>query len=427
MLLDGNAMVVSNACASLLEISKASGKNYIRIKNSASLNKLSTAVNDCNEWGQIYILEAIATYETTDSKESENIIERVLPRLAHNNPAVILSAIKVVLKFMDNIDSAELLKGVAKKLAAPLVTLLSCEPEIQYVALRNIHFILQKQPTVFENNCRVFYVKFNDPIYVKLEKIDILVKVADDKNCDAILNELKEYSNDVDAELVRKSVKAIGHIILKVEKSSKKAVEILQEIVSSPGQISLQEAVIVAKDIFRKFPNKYEALIKDLCAKLEEFYEPESKAAIIWIIGEYSEKIDDAEKLIDRFADSFLEDPDKVKLQLLTAGVKLYLKKPDEGDDVIQRLLKLATEEADNPDLRDRAYIYWRMLSTSPQQTKNVVLGEKPQISEDSYNQYSDELVDSLITQISTLSSVYHKTPEEMAQLYKKTVVAAVA
>ena len=52
------------------------------------------------------------------------------------------------------------------------------------------------------------------------------------------------------------------------------------------------------------------------------------------------------------------------------------------------------------------------------------MLGEKPQISEDSYNQYSEELVDSLITQISTLSSVYHKTPEEMALLYKKTQVA---
>lgn len=142
-------------------------------------------------------------------------------------------------------------------------------------------------------------------------------------------------------------------------------------------------------------------------------------------MGEYAEKIDDAEKLIDRFADSFLEDPDKVKLQLLTSCVKLYLKKPDEGDDVIKRLLKLATEEADNPDLRDRAYIYWRMLSADPQQTKSVVLGEKPQIAEDSYNQYSEDLVDALITQISTLSSVYHKTPEEMAILYKKTVPVA--
>ena len=92
-----------------------------------------------------------------------------------------------------------------------------------------------------------------------------------------------------------------------------------------------------------------------------------------------------------------MEDPDKVKLQLLTAAVKLFLKKPEEGEEVIQRILKLATEEADNPDLRDRAYIYWRMLSTSPQNTKYVVLGEKPNISDDSYNTYDENLVGTLI------------------------------
>ena len=130
MLLDGNAIVVANACAALLEISKSSGKNYLRLKNSSHLNKMLAAVNDANEWGQIYILEAISTHESTDSKESENIIERVLPRLAHNNPAVIMAAVKVVLKFMENISNTELMKGVVKKLAAPLVTLLSCEAEI---------------------------------------------------------------------------------------------------------------------------------------------------------------------------------------------------------------------------------------------------------------------------------------------------------
>lgn len=45
---------------------------------------------------------------------------------------------------------------------------------------------------------------------MKLEKIDILVKVADKKNVESISNELKEYANDMDMELVRKSVKAIG-------------------------------------------------------------------------------------------------------------------------------------------------------------------------------------------------------------------------
>ena len=141
---------------------------------------------------------------------------------------------------------------------------------------------------------------------------------------------------------------------------------------------------------------------------------------MIWMIGEYAEKINEAEKLIDSFADSFLEDPISVKLQLLTATVKLYLKKPDDAEEAIQRVLKLATEEADNPDLRDRAYIYWRMLSTSPQKTKFVVLSEKPHISDDSYNTYSEDLVDTLVDHISSLSSVYHKTPEELAASMKR-------
>jgi hypothetical protein len=45
-----------------------------------------------------------------------------------------------------------------------------------------------------------------------------------------------------------------------------------------------------------------------------EYHEPDSKASIIWIVGEYAEKINEAEKLIDSFADSFNEEPDKVKM-----------------------------------------------------------------------------------------------------------------
>ena len=48
---------------------------------------------------------------------------------------------------------------------------------------------------------KVFYCKYNDPVYVKLEKIDVLVKVADEKNVDGILGELKEYSNDMDFDI----------------------------------------------------------------------------------------------------------------------------------------------------------------------------------------------------------------------------------
>ncbi|CAK9156605.1 unnamed protein product [Ilex paraguariensis] len=65
----------------------------------------------------------------------------------------------------------------------------------------------------------------------------------------------------------------------------------------------------------------------------------------------------------------------------------------------------------DNPDLRECACIYWRLLSTDPEAAKDVVLAEKPVISDDS-NKLDPSLLDELLANIATLSSVYHKPPE---------------
>ena len=58
-----------------------------------------------------------------------------------------------------------------------------------------------------------------------MEKIEILVKVVDEKNAESILTELQDYSNDIDMDLVTASVKAIGQIILKVNIAVTKAVQ----------------------------------------------------------------------------------------------------------------------------------------------------------------------------------------------------------
>ena len=43
--------------------------------------------------------------------------------------------------------------------------------------------------------------------------------------------------------------------------------------------------------------------------------------------------------------------------------MKLFLKKPSHNQALVQKVLQLATADSDNPDIRDRAYIYWRLLS----------------------------------------------------------------
>jgi AP-1 complex subunit beta-1 len=122
------------------------------------------------------------------------------------------------------------------------------------------------------------------------------------------------------------------------------------------------------QDIFRRYPNQYESIIGTLCENLDTLDEPEAKASMIWIIGEYAERIDNADELLETFLETFPEEVSSVQLQLLTATVKLFLKKPTERpQQMIQLVLSNATQETDNPDLRDRAYIYWRLLSSDPE------------------------------------------------------------
>lgn len=118
---------------------------------------------------------------------------------------------------------------------------------------------------------------------------------------------------------------------------------------------------------------------------------------MIWIIGQYADRIENSDVLLDDFLYTFLEEPvevnaypsclllfpaffllnmfdnhlfNQVQLALLTATVKLFIKRPTAGQDLVPKVLKWATEEVDNPDLRDRGYIYWRLLSTDPTAAK---------------------------------------------------------
>lgn len=313
---------------------------------------------------------------------------------------------------------------------------MSSAPEVQWVALRNINLLLQKRPDILANEMRVFFCKYNDPPYVKVEKLDIMVRLADHRNVDTLLGELREYvgihfkddgktgmadlvidryASEVDVDFVRKAVKAIGQTAIKIESAAGRCVQLLLDLIQTRVSYVVQEGVVVIKvssrsrvclassrsliiyhrlqDIFRKYPHSYEGIIPVLCANLDDLDEPEAKASLIWIIGEYAEKIENADELLGIFLESFKEEPyavstlsssklplpdcvlnpcrhRQVQLQTVTAIVKLFLKKPDGSQAIVQRVLQAATKDCDNPDVRDKAYVYWRLLSTDPAAAK---------------------------------------------------------
>ena len=221
------------------------------------------------------------------------------------------------------------------------------------------------------------------------------------------------YATEIDVHFVRKSVRAIGKLAIKIEPAAEECIACLLELVATKVSYIVQEATVVMRNIFRKYPNRYESIISMLCENLDSLDEPEAKAAMIWVIGQYADRIDNSDVLLDDFLFSFTDESVEVQLALLTATVKLFIQRPTKGQDLVPKVLKWATEDVDNPDLRDRGYMYWRLLSSDPATAKRIVMGEKPQITAES-EKLDPTTLEEMCLNVGTLATVYLKPVQQV-------------
>lgn len=419
MIFDDNQMVVSNVIACLHEIGKSSGQEW-KIEQS-HVRPLLSAIEGSNEWGQVYIMEALSTYIPKEPKEAENICERIIPRLTHNNPAVVMSAAKIVLRHLEVIQPS-MAQSYCQRLTSPLVTIVLTNSskhdyEIQYITLRCINLIAQKYPHMFTSQLRTFYCSYDEPIYIKLEKLEILLMLVNDTNVTEILVELKEYALSADIEFVRKAIQAFGKCALKLQKVADRCVKQLVELIELGHNYIVQEACIVMKDLFRKYPQKYLPVIAKLCENSQTLDDPNAKAAMIWIIGEYNQLITNSVEILSEFMETFADEPINVQLALLTATIKLFIQQP-ESQDLVQKALQEASN-SQSYDIRDRAHMYWRILFDFPEETKAILTQEKEVITYQSQELHS-QILTTLLTQLGELSSVYQKVPAMFVVKLKK-------
>jgi AP-1 complex subunit beta-1 len=408
LVLDSSPMVVANAIAALGEIDE-SLPGTLELKPNL-VSGLIQCLNDCSEWGQVFIIDAVASYMPSGTEEAESIIERLLPRLYHANAAVVLSSMKVIVKNLKYVKSAEFSRMIQKKLGAPLVTLVSAEPEVQYVALRNINLLVRKYPEILQNEFKAFFCKYNDPPYIKEEKLEILVRLANDDNAPKIVSECKEYASEVDVGFVRSSVQAIGRIALKIESAANNCVETLLELVRTRVVYVVQESLVVMKDIMRKYPNEFEGAIPVLCENLEALDEPNARASLVWIIGEYADRIENVVELVESFLDNFRDESIQVQQQLLTCTIKVYLKCNGSCKSSLERILNDGMKNSDNADLRERAFFYSRLLQANKEMANSVVLARKPRIVS-THEDLDESLLNTLLDEMGSLASVFHRSP----------------
>lgn len=207
---------------------------------------------------------------------------------------------------------------------------------------------------------------------------------------------------------VRKAVRAIGKLAIKIESAARLCIDTLLDLVDAKIPYIVQEATVVIRNIFRKYPNQYEGIIGHVIQNIDELDEPEAKSAVIWIIGQYADRIQNSDQLLQDYLLTFHDENVEVQLALLTATVKFFIQRPTVGQTLVPQVLKWCTEETDDPDLRDRGYMYWRLLSADPTAAKNIVMGQKPPISAES-EKLDPKTLEELCLNVGNLATVYLK------------------
>ena len=417
LLLDSDEGVVANTLEALSCISE-NGEGLSLAINREHAMRLLSYLNKVNEWCQIYILHSLMSYVPQTTKDALYMIELVIPCLRHENSAVVMNAVKVIVYSSNYVRNVKLvLPSLQKRLSSSLVNLLCKPAEMQFLVLRNIILLLLSKKQLVKFDVEVFFCEYEDPVYVKDTKLEIIYLIANESNIPIVLRELEEYAMEIDVLMARKAIRAFGNLALKLEKSSQQCVDVIDNLVSHGVPYIVQEATGVTKNILRKYPGKYEYMIQNLLTHYKVIDEPSSKSSFIWILGQYGESKSNIQPVVEYFIANFREETIEVQSSILTAVTKLYLLQPDLFEYVVIRVFKCATEDIDRPDIRDRAFIYWRILTSEElksnnsifqEDAKNIVLGSFPVINTDG-DAVADNILEELELNVGTLASIYLK------------------
>ncbi|KAI9188754.1 hypothetical protein H9P43_000176 [Blastocladiella emersonii ATCC 22665] len=414
MVLDPNGAVMACALAVMREIGESHPAVNLHIDvNHAS--KLLTAINECSEWYQVYILEALMFVVPQSPEDAILLAERLAARLQHANAAVSLTVIRVLLHLLTFLPAgvpqyADFTRAMVAKLAPPLVTLMSRGPEIQFTALRNIILIVEAHPALLQAEIAVFFCKYNDPIYVKLAKLEVLIRIVNEKNCPQVLAELKEYASEVDVDFVRRAVKYIGRCAILHEPMADACIAALQDLIATKVSYVLQEAVVVIRDVFRRYPNRYEGLLGALTEQLDAIDEPDAKAAYIWILGHYAARIDGACDALQLFTKDLLLDPPNVQLALLGAVAKALVHRVPGSPALFRAVSDHLIAHVDHPDVRDRAVMLQRAMAQGEAVARALLTADRPAVSLKS-DAIPPHLLAELMLHLGALASILHRPP----------------
>lgn len=213
----------------------------------------------------------------------------------------------------------------------PLVALLRSPQDIQQIAMYNIVAVCLVRPESFVKYATHFLVHSTDPPDIsrlKFEVLTLLFPQCEPHIKDLILSELEHFTRSSTTSLVQESVRAIGRCAQNDTKASPRCLRLLLKQISSQDENLVAESLTVIRHLIQQSPQSHIKTVIRLAKTLDTTTNPQARASIIWLVGEFS-GADDAENIapdvLRILTKGFPSESEAAKLQTLLLAAKVYL------------------------------------------------------------------------------------------------------
>nr|XP_033785317.1 AP-3 complex subunit beta-1 isoform X2 [Geotrypetes seraphini] len=377
--------------------------------------KLCNLLVDVEEWGQVVIIHMLTRYARTqfvspwkedevlgdvsnehfyecDGDGKDNVEKVKKPYVMDPDHRLLLRNTKPLLQSRNAavvMAVAQLYWHVAPKseasiIAKSLVRLLRSHREVQYIVLENVATMSIQRKGMFEPFLKSFYVRSTDPTMIKTLKLEILTNLANEANISTVLREFQTYVKSQDKQFAAATIQAIGRCATNISEVTDTCLNGLVHLLSNWDEAVVAESVVVIKKLLQTQPAQHGEIIKHMAKLLDNINVPMARASILWLIGEYCERVPKiAPDVLRKMAKSFISEDDLVKLQILNLAAKLYLTNSKQTKLLTQYILNLGKYDQ-NYDIRDRTRFIRQLIVPNEKSgvlskyAKRIFLAQKP-------------------------------------------------
>uniref|UniRef100_A0A8B9MJX9 Clathrin/coatomer adaptor adaptin-like N-terminal domain-containing protein n=1 Tax=Accipiter nisus TaxID=211598 RepID=A0A8B9MJX9_9AVES len=304
------------------------------------------------------------------------LLRNTKPLLQSRNAAVVMAVAQLYWHLAPKSEA-----GIVSK---SLVRLLHSNREVQYIVLQNIATMSIQRKGMFEPYLKSFYVRSTDPTMIKTLKLEILTNLANEANISTLLREFQTYVKSQDKQFAAATIQAIGRCATNITEVTDTCLNGLVCLLSNRDEIVVAESVVVIKKLLQTQPAHHGEIIKHMAKLLDNITVPVARASILWLIGEYCERVPKiAPDVLRKTAKTFTNEDDLVKLQILNLGAKLYLTNSKQTKLLTQYVLNLGKYDQ-SYDIRDRTRFIRQLIVPNEKSgalskyAKKIFLAQKP-------------------------------------------------